>query len=265
MAGQIDVNYVHSELLECARYGEADDLRALILDARARTDELLNIDHSDTMGSTALHKAAANGHTDCLNILKEFGARHIRNNSGNYPIHWAAENGKIDAVKFLIENYDVDVLEKNDFGMSVLSCAFKSGNADAIALCLSHSSAAEDRIIEKPTAECTGTAGADFMELSDSSSYDEANAVFHDIKLLPEEEAPIMRVRELPITRADSPFGTDVRPEDDTTGLGIWPASLLMVQEHRYRTIIYQYNIFSLTILFRVVWWFIIESFCGIK
>ena len=28
----------------------------------------------------------------------------------------------------------------------------------------------------------------------------------------------VLKVRELPITRADNPFGTDLAPEDDTTG-----------------------------------------------
>ena len=74
MAEQVDLNYVHSELLECARYGEADDLQSLISDALQRSAEV-NIDFTDTMGSTAMHKAAANGHVDCLQILKGLGAR----------------------------------------------------------------------------------------------------------------------------------------------------------------------------------------------
>ena len=37
----------------------------------------------------------------------------------------------------------------------------------------------------------------------------------------------LLYVRELPITRADNPFGTDTAPEDDTTGLGLWPATVI--------------------------------------
>jgi hypothetical protein len=37
-----------------------------------------------------------------------------------------------------------------------------------------------------------------------------------------------IKIRELPITRADHPFGSEENPEDDTTGLGIWPAAVLL-------------------------------------
>ena len=81
-----------------------------------------NIDHCDDGGSTALHKAAANAEIQCMQILKSYGAKLTRNKNGNTPVHWAAQNGKLEALKFLIDNYDnVDVLEKNDFGVSALS------------------------------------------------------------------------------------------------------------------------------------------------
>lgn len=51
------------------------------------------------------------------------------------------------------------------------------------------------------------------LNFSDSPSYDPKKLV---------------HIRELPITRADNPFGTEEKPEDDTTGLGIWPASILL-------------------------------------
>jgi len=35
-------------------------------------------------------------------------------------------------------------------------------------------------------------------------------------------------MRELPITRADNPFGTEAAPEDDSTGLCIWPAAIIL-------------------------------------
>ena len=81
-----------------------------------------NIDHCDDGGTTAMHKAAANAEIQCMQILKSYGAKLTKNKNGNTPVHWAAQNGKLEALKFLIENYDdVDVLDKNDFGVSALS------------------------------------------------------------------------------------------------------------------------------------------------
>ena len=37
-----------------------------------------------------------------------------------------------------------------------------------------------------------------------------------------------VRIRELPITNPDDPFGSNIRPEDDTTGLSLWPASIIL-------------------------------------
>lgn len=74
------------EVLECARYGEDEDLRTL-LNAGA------NVNHLDYLGSTALHRASANGHVLCLSILKEFNAVYKPNLEGNTPAHWAAQNG----------------------------------------------------------------------------------------------------------------------------------------------------------------------------
>ena len=71
--------------------------------------------------------------------------------------------------------------------------------------------------------------------------YDEANAVFHIFNLFNESDGDVqceniineftsrklLKIRELPITRPDNPFGNEERPEDDTTGLGIWPSSVV--------------------------------------
>ena len=62
-------------------------------------------------------------------VLKAFNAELRKNSSGNTPLHWAAQNGKVQAIEYLLSNYeDCDVLDKNDFGLSVLSGAFGSNN-----------------------------------------------------------------------------------------------------------------------------------------
>lgn len=243
-------------------------------------------------------------------MLKEAGSRHVVNAQGNLPIHWAAQNGKLDAVKYLVENYeDIDMLVQNSFGRSVLTEAFQSQNADVIEVCLSHPSASEDKLMPQSARNPTASAGAsagvsnnmsanvtegDEMNESDADNDDDEkamdvdesndnpgnlheNAVYHWMSFLPKRKpqstiaesmskslhisepsatntptvsnstenhdpsatisdasktsptaaVPCMRIRELPITRADNPFGSDTSPELDTTGLGIWPASVL--------------------------------------
>ena len=135
----MDINYVHSELLECSRYGEVDDLKLLLKEAKDNGIQF-NINYADEGGNTALHKASANGHEECMKVLFELGAEMLRNLNGNLPTHWAAQNGKLNSLQFLIQFYTVDILSKNDFGVSVLSCAFQSNNPDVIAICLSHPS-----------------------------------------------------------------------------------------------------------------------------
>jgi Ankyrin repeats (3 copies)/Lysine methyltransferase len=234
------VEECNAESLECARYGEPEDLRALLQSGA-------DANYTDDQGTTALHKAAANGHVDCLVILKEFGALHRPNREGNLPIHWAALNGQVEALQFLFDSYDdIDVLVKNGFGRCTLTEAFQSNKADIISLCLSHQSASEDKLLpagitarqsaDGTTILSTGdmgpspsvTAGSD--GIAGEEAVDERHAVNHDMSFGDDSTAaavPVLRVRELPISRADNPFGTDVAPEDDTTGLGIWPASLL--------------------------------------
>jgi predicted nicotinamide N-methyase len=63
------------------------------------------------------------------------------------------------------------------------------------------------------------------MEVNQS----EQHAVTHTMSLVAGNSA-VIKVRELPITRADNPFGTEVAPEDDTTGLAIWPASIILAR-----------------------------------
>ena len=74
---EIDVN---SEILECARYGESEDLKSLLEQPKA------NVNFVDSFsGNTALHRAAANGEIECIKILKLFNATRSPNLNGNYP------------------------------------------------------------------------------------------------------------------------------------------------------------------------------------
>jgi predicted nicotinamide N-methyase len=142
------------------------------------------------------------------------------------------------------------VLTKNSFGRSVLTEAFQSKDSDTIALCLNHKTAEEERLIPDshkntttatagqsvdgaPTTvfRCTADGDGDgaAMDVEEQASATD-NAVVHNFEFAPEAVGGAVRctVRELPIDRADTPFGSDVAPADDTTGLAIWPASILL-------------------------------------
>ena len=131
MSEEEKLAYLHSELLECARYGEEDDLR-LILQEKG-----VDVNYADPdLGNTALHRAAANGEVTCMAILFKAGAQHNANFQGNYPIHWAALNGKPDSLQFLFDHYECDVLIQNQLGRSTLTEAFQSQSTSVIELCL---------------------------------------------------------------------------------------------------------------------------------
>lgn len=229
------------EVLECARYGEDDDLRVLLT---AGADA----NFADGGGNTGLHRAAANGHIQCLCTLKEFGANYVANAEGNFPAHWAAQNAKLAALQFLIEAYDVDMLAKNSAGRSVLTEAFASKDTECIEACLSHPSAHEDRLanftnsenakltIDEDDADDVDEAAEDVGGSETAAAVEEEEAgVTHTFSFTPTVSAvgPVpIRCRELPIgggstSKSKSVLG-EGRHEEDSTGLSLWPASLLL-------------------------------------
>ncbi|GJP63541.1 hypothetical protein CLOP_g20606 [Closterium sp. NIES-67] len=83
-------------LIQGARYGDMEDVAAALdggADAGVADDE----------GRTALHMAAANGHTEIAKLLLQRGAPvNAPNRQGNTPLHWAAVNGRDSMVHLLI-------------------------------------------------------------------------------------------------------------------------------------------------------------------
>ena len=116
---------LQQEILLCSRYGDDEDLLNFLIG-----NPNLDVNYQDSFnGCTAMHYAAANGHMKCLSILRRFKAQHIPNNEGCFPIHWAAQNSKGDALKFLFDEFgdEIDVLAKNVSSRSTLTDAFQSG------------------------------------------------------------------------------------------------------------------------------------------
>ena len=241
------------ELIDCSRFGETDAVRA-ILDKHADSSESSSfVDSTDESGNTSLHNAAANGHKMTCQLLLARGASHLPNSSGNTPLHWAAANGHADVVKLLLseERFKgmIDVLQKNSFGRSALTEGFSSSNTRLVGSLLEHESAEEERLIggiqkedvtngndaddvvlnedgsirSSDTGSSTKTCVVhefDFLRVGDEDgSENDINDI--DNKIKPQT----VFIRELPIAHADDPFGA--KPEEDTTGLGIWSASLV--------------------------------------
>ena len=245
-----------AEILECARYGEHEDLETILREVPG-----IDVNFKGVGGNTALHRAAANGEVACMEVLKKRGALHIANDSGNLPLHWAVQNAQLAALKYLIAEYDVDMLSTNDAGKSIVTFAFAANNEDILATVLSHDSATEERLLpeggslkmddadggeERASGAANGAQGGADSE-TDAKEGGAEHAVLHDMFFDDERDDKStgdgtmdvddkednktpLRVRELPMTRADNPFGTATSPQDDTTGLAIWPASILLAR-----------------------------------
>ena len=99
--------------LECARFGELDDMKNALKDA----EKDFNYNIKDFNGNTALHMSSANGYLNIVKFLIEDLKCDIncKNNSNNTPLHWAALNGQKDIVCYLLEkNADFDIVNNNN-------------------------------------------------------------------------------------------------------------------------------------------------------
>lgn len=217
---------IQEEWILAARYGDIDVLHA-ILESSPHVDASVINGQDAQNGNTALHMAAANGHMAVVATLlqqRPVLQHNLTNHAGNTPLHWAAANGHDQVVQLLVKLPDVDVLQKNDFGRSVLTEGFTSEKTEVIKHLLEHDSATEERLVE-------GGKEVDAEEGDTNAKPKET--VVHDLNFAPPDdnknkEAPPLRIRELPIPNTQDPFGD--RPELDTTGYGIWAASLVMAR-----------------------------------
>jgi predicted nicotinamide N-methyase len=203
------------EWMESCRYGDVDIVRALAESSPSFQHSLVDFVHPET-GNTGLHMASANGHIGVVKLLVEHsGHSFTKNSSGNTPLHWAAANGHASVVEFWTNQsiVKVDVLEKNNFGRSALTEGFSSEKEDVIKALLEHDSASEEKLLSTGGVENSG--GEEQLDSHVHQFFD--------------KERPL-KIRELAIKNADNPFADTQRPDQDTTGLSIWSASLVMAR-----------------------------------
>ena len=113
--------------LECARFGELDNLKEAMKDAKKD----FNVNLVDFGGNTALHLSSANGFIDVVRYLvNELHCNiNAKNKSLSTPLSWAAFNGQRAVVEFLLEKgADFDV--KNINGKKPSDLAYDNGYYD---------------------------------------------------------------------------------------------------------------------------------------
>ena len=113
--------------LECARYGELQDLKEAMKDVTKD----FNVNLVDFGGNTALHLASANGFIEVVKYLVDELHCDInaKNKSLSTPLSWAAFNGQKKVVEFLLEKgADFDV--KNSNGKKPSELAYDNGYYD---------------------------------------------------------------------------------------------------------------------------------------
>ena len=104
-------------------------------------DKIVNIEARGAGGGTALHVAAIKGHADVIELLLTNGADiNAESETGATPLVLAAENGKIEALQFILQHKDktVDIEAKGAGGGTALHAAAIGGHVDVIELLLTN-------------------------------------------------------------------------------------------------------------------------------
>ncbi|KAG0370563.1 hypothetical protein BGX24_001985 [Mortierella sp. AD032] len=134
------------ELIECARYGELEEIQAVVQTSGSEKAKVL-LSHKGDYGKTPLHMAAANGHLDVVEYLITIispEAINIQNDQGNTALHWAATNGHAKVVETLITKGQADYKLKNASGHSAMLEAELNEREQVVAWMLINTELEED-------------------------------------------------------------------------------------------------------------------------
>jgi Ankyrin repeats (3 copies) len=236
---ELTLEEVQMEWMESCRYGEVDVVRALTASSCNRSQLSNYVDPSGL--NTGLHMAAANNHVNVVRyLLEDLHHPFTTNSSGNTPLHWAAANGHGEVVEYLTTHpsvVTVDVLQKNCAGRSALTEGFTSQKESVVKALLEHDSASEEKLLsagvpvddddndddgKENEKHEIGEEGETNCGSKSAAAAAAASHVHHFFDI----DKPLL-IRELAMKNADNPFADDCKPDQDTTGLSIWSASLV--------------------------------------
>ena len=157
--------------LECSRYGELNDLKEAMKDAKKD----FNVNLVDFGGNTALHLASANGFIDVVKYLVNELHCDIdpKNKSLSTPLSWAAFNGQKNVVEFLLEK-GADFNCKNINGKKPSELAYDSGFYDVSDILLTKENELLKGSIQEEKNE------GDEVDLEEEDEKEGKNNVIHD-------------------------------------------------------------------------------------
>ncbi|XP_044065489.1 GA-binding protein subunit beta-2-like isoform X2 [Siniperca chuatsi] len=120
--------YLGQQLLEAARAGQDDDVKALMANGAPFT--------TDWLGSSPLHLAAQYGHHSTAKVLLRAGvSRDARTKVDKTPLHMAASEGHSIVVDLLVQN-GADINAKDMLKMTALHWAAQHGHREVAELLL---------------------------------------------------------------------------------------------------------------------------------
>src|SRR3990172_1434828 len=93
-----------------------------------------DMNDKDDCGNTPLHVAARDGKIDAIRVLvKDCQADvNAKDNYGDTQLHWAARYGQVDVIRVLVNECRADVNAKDNYGYTPLHWAARYGQVDAI-------------------------------------------------------------------------------------------------------------------------------------
>lgn len=117
-------------LLDACRSGDVNEIKQLVDNGAPLT--------SDWLGTSPLHLAAQNGHSDAADILLKAGAsRDTRNKVDRTPLHFASIEGHLPIVTLLISN-GAEIDAKDLLKMTPLHWSVERGHYDVVEYLLAH-------------------------------------------------------------------------------------------------------------------------------